>query len=155
MKRQILRPVLTIAAFLAAVAFIASPAVAGEKENYEAKIKENDATIAIIAGVINYVCPKIAPRGSKMCDTADPVKSAVALATHIGEEGAVQHEAAAEQFFDAVEQFKQHFPLRAKAKQLAKKGDYKGAFGYEDFAWHYLVKTATKGINSKKMVDHQ
>ena len=142
-----------VAAFL--VTIVTSPAWAGDKESYEEKVGVNDGTIAIIAGVIIVVCPMIAPKGSAICKESDPVKKAVALAQHIEDEGEVQHAAAAEQFYDAVEQFKQHYPLRAKAKDFAAKGDWKNAFGYEEFAWQYLVKTASKGINALKMASGQ
>jgi len=126
---------------------------ADDKEKYEAKVKENDATIGVIAGVINYVCPKIAPVDSKICETDDPVKKAVELAKHADEGKPVQSRPAADQFIDAVEQFKQHYPLRERARDYAKKGDFANAFGYEEYAWHYLVKTATHGIAAKNIVD--
>ncbi len=131
----------------------AAPAWAGDKESYLAKVKENDATIGIIEGEIEYVCPKIAPVGSDLCGGTDTVAKAVKLAQHIEEEKPVQNQRAADQFLDAVEQFKEHYPQRAKAKELAAKGDYAGAFGYEEFAWQYLVKTASRGVFAKKMVD--
>ncbi|MBI4084135.1 MAG: hypothetical protein HY423_16140 [Candidatus Lambdaproteobacteria bacterium] len=142
-----------IVAWCAGLMLVGFAAQAGDKENYAAKVKENDATIGVIAGVINYVCPKIAPKGSAMCTTDDAVGKAVALATHIEEGKPVQNQRAADQFADAVEQFKQHIPLRQKAAQYAKNGDFRNAFGYEEFAFQYLVKTATQGINAKKMVD--
>ena len=58
-----------------------------------------------------------------------------------------------DQFADAVEQFKQHYPLRERAKDYAKKGDYSNAYGYEEYAFQYLVKTATHGIAAKNIVD--
>jgi hypothetical protein len=142
-----------VVAFSAGLMLVGFMAYAGDKEDYEAKFKQNDATIGVIAGVINYVCPKIAPEGSPMCSTDDAVGKAVALATHIEAGQPVQNQRAADQFVDAVEQFKQHIPLRQKARDYAKKGDFKNAFGYEEFAFQYLVKTATQGINAKKMVD--
>jgi hypothetical protein len=136
----------------ASLMLLAAPALAGDKESYEAKVKENDATIVVIAGVINEICPKIAPPGSALCNTQDAVKKAVELAKHIDEGKPVQSRTAADQFWDAVEQFKQHYPLRDKARDFAKKGDFKNAFGYEEYAFQYLVKAATHGIAAKNLV---
>jgi len=136
-----------------ALFFASSALAAGEKEKYEAKVKENNDTIGVIASVINYVCPKIAPADSKICDGDDPVKKAVALATHIDEGKPVQHKAAGDQFVDAVDHFKQHYPLRDKARDFAKKGDFANAYGYEEYAFQYLVKVATQGLLAKNMVD--
>ncbi len=132
---------------------LANPVLAGDKEDYEAKVKQNDDTIGVIASVINGVCPKIAPPASPICATQDPVKKAVDLAKHIEDGKPVQSQIAADQFFDAVEQFKQHYPLREKARQYAKNGDFKNAFGYEEYAFQYLVKTATHGIAAKNIVE--
>ena len=148
------KPVRLMAAGITAgLFFLAAPVFAGDKEDYEAKVKQNDATIGVIAGVINYVCPKIAPANSPICATQDPVKKAVDLAKYIDEGKEVQSQPAADQFFDAVEQFKQHYPLRDRAKDYAKKADFKNAFGYEEYAFQYLVKTATHGIAAKNIVD--
>ena len=144
---------LLAAGIAAGVFFLAAPVFAGDKEDYEAKVKVNDETIGVIAGVINYVCPKIAPSGSAICDTQDPVKKAVDLAKYIDEGKPVQSQPAAEQFADAVDQFKQHYPLREKARDYAKKADFKNAFGYEEYAFQYLVKTATHGIAAKNILD--
>ena len=140
---------------LALLAFSTSAVFAEEdyKAKYEDKVKVNNDTIGVIAGVIEYVCPKIAPKGSNICDGKDTVGKAVKLATHIEKEGEVQNQDAADQFFDAVEQFKGHFEPRQKAAEYAKKGDFKNAFGYEEYAWQYLVKCASRGIFAKKMVD--
>jgi len=60
---------------------------------------------------------------------------------------------AALQFWDAVEQFKLHFPYRAKAKKAGEKGEWENAFLNEEMAWQYLVKCASRGIFAKKIVD--
>jgi hypothetical protein len=60
---------------------------------------------------------------------------------------------AALQFWDAVEQFKQHYPWREKAKGYADKGAWQDAFLNEEMAWQYLVKCASRGIFAKKIVD--
>ena len=65
----------------------------------------------------------------------------------------ILHAAAAMQFYDAVDQFKLHFPERDAAQKLAKKGKWKEASIREEMAWQYLVKCASRGIFSKKMVD--
>jgi len=138
------------------------------KANYAAKVKQNDATIGIIAGVINYVCPKLIPAASagKICNAKDPVGSAVGVQKYMEtnwnkDEDDIEdakmpellNKTAALQFWDAVEQFKQHFPYRAKAKEAAAKGDMYNAFLNEEMAWQYLVKCASRGIFSKKIVD--
>ncbi|MBF0239072.1 MAG: hypothetical protein HQM12_15340 [SAR324 cluster bacterium] len=140
------------------------------KGKYEDKVKENDATIGVIAGVINYVCPKLVDASTKICNAKDPVGSAVGIQKQMGdideldamdnkEQAAflkkqkILHVDAAMQFWDAVEQFKQHYPLRAKAQELAKAGKYQDALLNEEMAWQYLVKTASRGIFAQKMVD--
>ncbi len=35
------------------------------KLDYQAKVQQNDATIGIIAGVINYVCPRLVPASTQ------------------------------------------------------------------------------------------
>ena len=133
---------------------------------YQAKVKQNDGTIAIIAGVINYVCPKLVPASTKICNSNDPVESAVGVQKYMEQnwnkdeddiEDAKMPEllnkTAALQFWDAVEQFKLHFPYRAKAKDAAGKGDWYNAFLNEEMAWQYLVKCASRGIFAKKIVD--
>ncbi len=49
------------------------------KKLYLKKIKVNDATIGVIAGVINYVCPKLVKSAKKICNLKDPVGSAVGV----------------------------------------------------------------------------
>ena len=49
------------------------------KANYNAKVKQNNATIGVIAGVINYICPKLVPNSGKICNPEDPVGSAVGI----------------------------------------------------------------------------
>ncbi|MCP4340779.1 MAG: hypothetical protein GY799_18290 [Desulfobulbaceae bacterium] len=60
---------------------------------------------------------------------------------------------AALQFWDAVEQFKLHFPYREEAKKAAESGDMLLALNNEEMAWQYLVKCASRGIFAKKLVD--
>lgn len=147
-----------------------SGSAADEKQRYQAKVKENDQTIGVIAGVINYICPKLVEKSDTICKEEDPVGSAVAiqktmgdletldemyedeLAAHLKKQG-ITHKDAAMQFFDAVEQFKVHYQYRQKAQELAKAGDYQEALLNEEMAWQYLVKTASRGIFAKKMVD--
>ncbi len=155
---------------LLAIVCLAAPGMAGEdyKANYEAKVKENDATIGVIAGVINYVCPKLIPASSAgtICNEKDPVGSAVGVQKYMETnwdkeeddiEDAVMPELlskkAALQFWDAVEQFKPHFGYRAKAKELAGKQEWQDAFLNEEMAFQYLVKCASRGIFAKKIVD--
>ncbi len=137
------------------------------KANYLAKKKQNDDTIGVIAGVINHVCPKIVPASTKVCNPKDPVGSAVGVQKYMEqdwnrEEDDIEdnlpellHEEAALQFWDAVEQFKLHFPYRAKATKLAKQSKWEEAFLNEEMAFQYLVKCASRGIFAKKMVDKQ
>lgn len=136
------------------------------KMSYHAKVKQNDGTIAIIAGVINYLCPRIVPGSTKICNPNDPVASAVGVQKYMEKywnkdeddiEDAKMPELlnrkAALQFWDAVEQFKMHYPYRQKAGKLAEKGQWKDAFLNEEMAWQYLVKCASRGIFAKKIVD--
>jgi len=138
------------------------------KANYEAKVKQNDATIGVIAGVINYVCPKLIPAASagKICNPEDPVGSAVGVQKYMEvnwdkEEDDIEdakmpellNKTAALQFWDAVEQFKLHFPYREEAKKAAESGDMLLALNNEEMAWQYLVKCASRGIFAKKLVD--
>jgi len=136
------------------------------KKDYQAKVKVNDETIGIIAGVINYVCPKLVPGSTKICNPEDPVGSAVGVQKYMEqnwdkEEDDIEdakmpellNKKAALQFWDAVEQFKLHYPYRAKAKEAAEKGDWENALLNEEMAWQYLVKCASRGIFAKKIVD--
>ncbi|MCP3872594.1 MAG: hypothetical protein GY699_05475 [Desulfobacteraceae bacterium] len=136
------------------------------EKDYHQKVKQNDGTIGIIAGVINYVCPKLVPGSTKICNSEDPVGSAVGVQKYMEqnwdkEEDDIEdakmpellNKKAALQFWDAVEQFKMHFPYREKAKQAAEKGDWENALLNEEMAWQYLVKCASRGIFSKKLVD--
>ena len=163
---KLISSLFTLAAFL----LLAGTSLAGEdyKANYEAKVKQNDDTIGVIAGVINYVCPKLIPPASagKICNEKDPVGSAVAVQKYMEQNWNKEEEdiedakmpellnkTAALQFWDAVEQFKQHFPYRENAKKAAAKGDWYNAFLNEEMAWQYLVKCASRGIFAKKIVD--
>ena len=136
------------------------------KKDYQAKVKVNDETIGIIAGVINYVCPKLVPGSTKICNPEDPVGSAVGVQKYMEqnwdkEEDDIEdakmpellNKKAALQFWDAVEQFKLHYPYRAKAKEASEKGDWENALLNEEMAWQYLVKCASRGIFAKKIVD--
>ena len=136
------------------------------KLDYQAKVKQNDATIGIIAGVINYVCPRLVPASTKICNPDDPVGSAVGVQKYMEqnwdkEEDDIEdaempellNKKAALQFWDAVEQFKLHFPYRAKAKEAAEQGNWQDALLNEEMAWQYLVKCASRGIFAKKIVD--
>ena len=42
------------------------------KMKYEEKVQQNDGTIGVIAGVINYVCPRLVPASTKICNPDDP-----------------------------------------------------------------------------------
>ena len=135
------------------------------KAQYEQQVKINEDTIAKIAEVINYVCPRIVPASAKCCNPNDPVGSAVAVQKYMEQfwnkdeediEDAkmppLLNKKAALQFWDAVEQFKKHFPYREKAKEYAKKGDWHNALLNENMAWQYLVKCASRGIFAKTLV---
>lgn len=147
---------------------------AGEdfQARYKAKVKENDDTIKVIADVINYVCPKLVEASTKICKKEDPVGSAVGVQKQMGEldeldgmdektlqttlkQRKILHTKAAMQFYDAVEQFKKHYPDRENAKKMAAEGKWQDALLHEEMAWQGLVKTADRGIFSKKMVDGQ
>jgi len=136
------------------------------KKDYQAKVKVNDETIGIIAGVINYVCPKLVPGSTKICNPEDPVGSAVGVQKYMEqnwdkEEDDIEdakmpellNKKAALQFWDAVEQFKLHYSYRDKAKKASEKGDWENALLNEEMAWQYLVKCASRGIFAKKIVD--
>jgi hypothetical protein len=149
---------------------VASLAWADGKASYEEKLKVNDETIGVIAGVINYICPKLVEASVGICNPQDPVATAVGIQQQMGDVDVIDeldddeleahlksqkvlHTAAAMQFYDAVEQFKMHYPYRNKAKELAAAGKWDDAFLNEEMAWQYLVKTASRGIFAKKMVD--
>ena len=136
------------------------------KMKYQDKVKVNDGTIGVIAGVINYVCPRLVPASTNICKPDDPVGSAVGVQKYMEqnwdrEEDDIEdaempellNKKAALQFWDAVEQFKQHYPWREKAENYAGKGDWQDAFMNEEMAWQYLVKCASRGIFAKKIVD--
>jgi len=138
------------------------------KAKYQAKVKQNDGTIGVIAGVINHVCPKLVPKKTRICNAKDPVGSAVGIQKYMErnwdkEEDDIEdadmppllHKEAALQFWDAVEQFKLHFPYRSKAKKLASNRQWEDAFLNEEMAFQYLVKCASRGIFAKKMVDKE
>jgi len=160
-----------IAVFFAVAALLCGSALASAadpKADYEAKMKVNDETIGVIAGVINHVCPKLIPAASagKICNAKDPVGSAVGVQKYMetnwnkAEEDIedakmpeLLNKRGALQFWDAVEQFKEHFPYRDKAKKLAAEGKWQDAFLHEEMAWQFLVKCASRGIFAKKIVD--
>ncbi len=168
--RNPFKGMLTAVLILLLLAVLTPPVYADAKAKYQEKVGVNDATIGVIAGVINYVCPKLVDPSLGICNAADPVGSAVGVQKQMGDldeldeldsdelaeelaERKILHVDAAMQFYDAVEQFKLHYPLRATAKKLATEGDWDGAFLNEEMAWQYLVKTASRGIFAKKMVD--
>jgi hypothetical protein len=136
------------------------------KLGYQAKVKQNDGTIGIIAGVINYVCPRLVPASTQICNPDDPVGSAVGVQKYMEqnwdkEEDDIEdadmpellNKKAALQFWDAVEQFKLHYPYRAKALKASEQGEWQDALLNEEMAWQYLVKCASRGIFAKKIVD--
>ncbi len=169
MKTKRMKLISSLVALTAILCFAANTfAEQDYKASYEAKVKENDATIGVIAGVINYVCPKLIPASSadKICNPEDPVGSAVGVQKYMEtnwdkEEDDIEdadmpellNKTAALQFWDAVEQFKPHFGYRAKAKELAEKQQWQDAFLNEEMAFQYLVKCASRGIFAKKLVD--
>ena len=142
-------------------------AAAGYKDDYNAKVKQNNATIGVIAGVINYVCPRLVPDSTNICKPKDPVGSAVGVQKYMEKNwdreeddiedaempAGLKNKTAALQFWDAVEQFKLHYGYRATAKKLAGQGNWEEAFLNEEMAFQYLVKCASRGIFSKKLVD--
>ena len=159
-----------VASFLMLIAFLCLVGNVTAAENYELKyqekVKQNDGTIGVIAGVINYVCPKLVPTSTKICNPDDPVASAVGVQKYMEqnwdkEEDDIEdaqmpellNKKAALQFWDAVEQFKLHYPYREKAKKAAEQDDWYNAFLNEEMAWQYLVKCASRGIFAKKIVD--
>ncbi len=136
------------------------------KANYHAKVKQNNDTIGVIAGVINYICPKLVPDAGSICNPKDPVGSAVGVQKYMEQNWDPEEDdiedadlprllnlEAALQFWDAVEQFKLHYPYRAEAEKLAKAGKWQDAFLNEEMAFQYLVKCASRGIFAKKIVD--
>jgi hypothetical protein len=167
MKTNIMK---LVSSFFMLIAFLCLAGNVTAAENYElkyqAKVKQNDGTIGVIAGVINYVCPKLVPASTKICNPDDPVGSAVGVQKYMEqnwdkEEDDIEdakmpellNKKAALQFWDAVEQFKQHYPYRENAKQAAEKSEWQNAFLNEEMAWQYLVKCASRGIFAKKIVD--
>ncbi|MBT3981157.1 MAG: hypothetical protein HOE90_07370 [Bacteriovoracaceae bacterium] len=143
------------------------------KAKYVEKQKVNNDTIGIIAGVINYVCPKLVSKSTKICKVKDPVGSAVGFQKQLLGKGDIDdlddisdkelkaalkkrkilHKEGAMQFYDAVEQFKMHYPERKLATDFAAKKKWRQAFQHEEMAWQFLVKCASRGIFAKKMVD--
>ena len=167
MKTNLMKLVLS---FFTLIAFLCLAGNVTAEQNYkldyQAKVKQNDGTIGIIAGVINYVCPRLVPASTKICNPDDPVGSAVGVQKYMEqnwdkEEDDIEdaempellNKKAALQFWDAVEQFKLHFPYRAKAKEAAEQGNWQDALLNEEMAWQYLVKCASRGIFAKKIVD--
>jgi len=167
MKTNLMKLVLS---FFTLIAFLCLAGNVTAEQNYkldyQAKVQQNDATIGIIAGVINYVCPRLVPASTKICNPDDPVGSAVGVQKYMEqnwdkEEDDIEdaempellNKKAALQFWDAVEQFKLHFPYREKAKEAAEQGNWQDALLNEEMAWQYLVKCASRGIFAKKIVD--
>ena len=167
MKTNIMK---LISSFFMLIAFLCLVGNVTAEENYELKyqekVKQNDSTIGVIAGVINYVCPRLVPTSTNICNPDDPVGSAVGVQKYMEqnwdkEEDDIEdadmpellNKKAALQFWDAVEQFKQHYPWREKAKKAAEQGEWQDALLNEEMAWQYLVKCASRGIFAKKIVD--
>jgi hypothetical protein len=167
MKKNLMKLVLSIFTLIAFLCLAGNvTAEQNYKLDYQAKVKQNDGTIGIIAGVINYVCPKLVPASTNICNPDDPVGSAVGVQKYMEqdwdkEEDDIEdaqmpellNKKAALQFWDAVEQFKLHFPYREKAKEAAEQGNWQDALLNEEMAWQYLVKCASRGIFAKKIVD--
>ncbi len=108
----------------------------------------------------------LVPASTKICNPDDPVGSAVGVQQYMEqnwdkEEDDIEdaempellNKKAALQFWDAVEQFKLHYPWREKAKKAAGQDDWYNAFLNEEMAWQYLVKCASRGIFAKQIVD--
>jgi hypothetical protein len=159
-----------VPSFFMLIAFLCLAGNATAEENYELKyqekVKQNDGTIGVIAGVINYVCPRLVPASTNICNPDDPVGSAVGVQKYMEqnwdkEEDDIEdadmpellNKKAALQFWDAVEQFKLHYPYREKAAKAAEQGEWQDALLNEEMAWQYLVKCASRGIFAKKIVD--
>ena len=167
MKTNLMKQVLSFFTLIAFLCLAGSvTAEQNYKLDYQEKVKQNDGTIGVIAGVINYVCPRLVPASTKICNPDDPVGSAVGVQKYMEqnwdkEEDDIEdadmpellNKKAALQFWDAVEQFKQHYPWREKAKNAAGQDDWYNAFLNEEMAWQYLVKCASRGIFAKKIVD--
>lgn len=168
--KSIMKNTFVLISLVAFLSVFASLSLADNQKRYQDKVKVNDETIGVIAGVINYICPKLVDASTNICNPKDPVGSAVGIQKQMGDieeldeldkdelaeelsEKKVLHVEAAMQFYDAVEQFKLHYPLRDKAKKAAEQGDWSTAAMSEEMAWQYLVKTASRGIFAKKMVD--
>ena len=168
--RNIIKTILHSSLGVLLVCTFAAPVWADAKANYEEKVKVNDQTIGVIAGVINYVCPKLVDPTLGICNPKDPVGTAVAIQKQMGDleeldeldsdeleeelsDRKILHVDASMQFFDAMEQFKGHFPYREAARKAAAAGNWDEAFLNEEMAWQYLVKCASRGIFAKKMAD--
>jgi len=169
MKNIIVKRIFSLFAVMALLCFAGNVTADQDyKAGYEAKIQQNNDTIGVIAGVINYVCPKLIPAASSgdICNAKDPVGSAVGVQKYMeknwdkdeddiedAEMPELLNKKAALQFWDAVEQFKGHFPYREKAQKAAEAGKWQDALLNEEMAWQYLVKCASRGIFAKKIVD--
>jgi hypothetical protein len=167
--KKIMKLISSLVALAAILGFAISVTAEEDwKAKYETRVAENDATIGVIAGVINYVCPKLIPASSagEICNPEDPVGSAVGVQKYMetnwnkedddiedAEMPELLNKTAALQFWDAVEQFKPHFGYREKAKTLAANNEWQDAFLNEEMAFQYLVKCASRGIFAKKIVD--
>jgi hypothetical protein len=169
MKNNMVKRISSLFALMALLCFAGNVTADQDyKADYETKIQQNNDTIGVIAGVINYVCPKLIPAASSadICNAKDPVGSAVGVQKYMEqdwdkEEDDIEdakmpellNKKAALQFWDAVEQFKNHFPYREKAQKAAEAGKWQDALLNEEMAWQYLVKCASRGIFAKKIVD--
>jgi len=131
MKRLNKKLVSLFIALMVTLSMAGVGAAAGYKDDYNAKVKQNNATIGVIAGVINYVCPRLVPDSTNICKPKDPVGSAVGVQKYMEKNwdreeddiedaempAGLKNKTAALQFWDAVEQFKLHYGYRATAKK--------------------------------------
>jgi hypothetical protein len=168
MKKNMMKLISLSFALVAFLCLAGNVTAQDYKANYEAKVTQNNDTIAIIGGVINHVCPKLIPAANagNICNEKDPVGSAVGVQKYMEQNWNKEEEdiedaklpellnkKAALQFWDAVEQFKHHLPYREIAKKEAEAGKWQEAFLNEEMAWQYLVKCASRGIFAKKIAD--
>ncbi len=136
------------------------------KADYDKKVATNNFYVGVVAAVINNLCPNLVPDyKQKICNTKDPVGSAVAIQNHmLGSaediddvdedvlEGKVADLDAAFQFFDAVEQFKPFLGLGADEAAAAKAEDWEKAVITAELRWQYIVKVASRAAFAAKMV---
>ena len=126
----------------------------GHRGSYESKIKQVDDTIVTIDGMIRKICLGAISALKASCASKKIPKVLVdEIYKYItDDEKPVENRKSTEQLVDAIEQFNQHYEFRAKAKELAVKGQYKDAFLREEFAYQYLIKAATRAVFANKML---